>query len=83
MIAKEISTVTGYSLNSDPQTIKIQSGAANTLTFYDTPQTTLTIYKYITSTDNTPLPGVTFKITDSSGAALGANNGVLYLLRTF
>ena len=76
VIAKEISTVTGYSLNSDPQTIKIQSGAANTLTFYDTPQTTLTIYKYITGTDNTPLPGVTFKITDSSGAALGANNGV-------
>ena len=75
---KEIATVKGYSLNSEPQTITIQSGVANTLTFYDTPQTTLTIQKYITGTNNTPLAGVTFKITDGSGTLLGPNNG-LYL----
>ena len=74
--AKEIGTVKGYSLNSEPQTITIRSGAANMLTFYDTPQNTLTINKYITGTNNTPLAGVTFRITDGTGAVVGPNNGI-------
>ena len=40
------------------------------------PKTTLTIEKYLeTETGNQPLKGVTFLVTDSSGAVVGASNG--------
>jgi len=52
------------------------SGNGNDLTFENDPKTTLTIEKYLeTETGNQPLKGVTFLVTDSSGAVVGPNNG--------
>ena len=45
-----------------------------TLHFTNTPSTTLVIEKYIEGT-TTPLKGVTFLVTDSSGAVVGRSNG--------
>ena len=37
---------------------------------------TLTIKKYVEGTDNEPLAGVTFKVTDGSGAPIGGGDGL-------
>ena len=51
-------------------------GSGNDLTMENMPKTTLTIEKYLeTDAGNVPLKGVTFLVTDSSGAILGPNNG--------
>ena len=51
-------------------------GGGNDLTMENMPKTTLTIEKYLeTDAGNVPLKGVTFLVTDSSGAILGPNNG--------
>jgi len=50
----------------------------NDLTFENDPKMTLTIHKYIEGTQNEPLAGVAFKITDSTGAAVGPGDGVFY-----
>ena len=89
LIAREVRTVKGYTLNGAPQTIVVGSGAAsagtmlrasdtpasgNTITFYDDPLSTLIVQKYIEGT-TTPIKGVRFLITDGSGAAVGNTNG--------
>ncbi len=52
------------------------SGGGNNLTVENLPKTTLTIEKYLeTETGEQPLKGVTFLVTDSSGAVIGPNNG--------
>ena len=94
VVAREIRTVKGYTLNGTPQTIEITANGAvaasggrsqttvaaasagNSLTFYDNPLSTLVVHKYIAGTRNEPLPGVTFKVTDSSGKVVGPNDGV-------
>ena len=78
VVAREIRTVSGYVLNSTPQTIEVKSGAVNALTFYDDPLTTLVIHKYIAGTDREPLAGVEFKVTDGNGGAVGPDNGIYY-----
>ena len=50
------------------------TGGGNDLTFENDPKTTLTIQKYVDGTTN-PIQGVTFLVTDSSGAVVGPNNG--------
>lgn len=51
------------------------SGGNNVVVEND-PKTTLTIEKYLeTETGNQPLKGVTFLVTDSSGAVVGPDNG--------
>lgn len=72
--AKEIRAADGYLLNSEPKSITLKSGDEQTLTFYNSPTQTLTLQKYVTGT-TTPIPGVTFLVTDSSGAVVGPNNG--------
>ena len=47
------------------------TGNGNDLSFENDPKTTLVIEKYITGT-TTPIKGVTFLITDSSGALIGS-----------
>ena len=76
IVAKEIRTIPGYTIDPGTQTqsITVNPADTQTLTFYNTPGTTLTIQKYIEGT-TTPIPGVTFLVTDSSGAVLGPNNG--------
>lgn len=56
------------------QTVQVNPNDTQTLTFYNTPSTTLVIEKYIEGT-TTPLEGVTFLVTDSSGAVVGPSNG--------
>ena len=54
------------------------TSGGNDLTFENDPKMTLTIHKYIEGTQNEPLAGVAFKITDSTGAAVGPGDGVFY-----
>ena len=93
LVAKEVRTAKGYVLNGSAQTIVVgESGTTtattpstgnvntggNTMTFYDEAMNSLTIHKYIAGTDNEPLAGVAFKVTDGSGAAVGTDDGVYY-----
>ena len=54
------------------------TSGGNDLTFENDPKMTLTIHKYIEGTANEPLAGVAFKVTDSTGAAVGPGDGVFY-----
>ena len=88
LVVREVRTVKGYVLNGSTQTIVVGQdtadaaanpmAAGNTLTFYDEPMNSLTIRKYITGTDYSPLAGVAFKVTDGSGAAVGPDGGTYY-----
>jgi len=51
------------------------SGGGNDLTIENDPMTTLVIQKFIDGTDNTPLSGVEFLVTDEKGAVVGPDNG--------
>lgn len=98
IVAKEIRTVKGYALNSTPQTITVSGAPSQVvtvapatvvagtgdgeLTFYDDQLNTLTIHKYVEGTQNEPLAGVEFKVTDGSGAAIGNSGGVFYTDKT-
>ncbi len=50
-------------------------GGGNDLTIENDPTTTLVIQKFVDGTDNTPLSGVEFLVTDQTGAVVGPNNG--------
>ena len=54
------------------------AGGSNELTFTDSQLNTLTIHKYEEGTENQPLEGVEFKITDGSGTPVGNSGGVYY-----
>ena len=77
IVVKETKTVPGYTIDpgTQTQTVTVNPEDTQTLTFYNTPGTTLTIQKYIEGTNNEPLAGVTFLITDSAGTLLGSSNG--------
>ena len=77
IVVKETKTIPGYTIDEDTriQTVEVNPEDTQTLTFYNTPGTTLTIQKYIEGTDYEPLEGVTFLVTDSSGAVVGPSNG--------
>ena len=78
VVVSEDSAPAGYVANSTPKTIVVKSGVPNRLTFDNEPTTTLLIHKYIEGTNNEPLSGVGFRVTDSTGAAVGPNNGTYY-----
>ena len=77
IVVKETKTVPGYTIDpwTQTQTVTVNPEDTQTLTFYNTPGTTLTIQKYVEGTNNEPLAGVTFLITDSAGTLLGPSNG--------
>ena len=77
VVATETKTIPGYSIDpgTKTQTVDVRPNDTQSLTFYNTPSTTLVIEKYIEGTDNEPLEGVTFLVTDSSGAVVGTSNG--------
>ena len=57
-------------------TINGGTSGGNNVVVENDPKTTLTIEKYLeTETGNQPLKGVTFLVTDSSGAVVGTSNG--------
>ena len=75
VVVREETAPPGYIKDGEPKTIVVKSGAANSLTFDNTPTHSLTIQKYIEGGNNVGLAGVTFLVTDSSGAVVGPNNG--------
>ena len=93
IIAREVRTVKGYTLNGTPQTLVVGSGGSavlagvsgsssgastvsgSSMTFYDEPMSRLVVHKVIDGTDGEPLQGVTFRVTDGSGAAVGNSGG--------
>ncbi len=76
LVVTETQTIPGYTIDpgTKTQTVVVNPNDTQTLTFYNTPSTTLVIEKYIEGT-TTPLKGVTFLVTDSSGAVVGPSNG--------
>ena len=54
------------------------TGGGNNLDFENDPTTTLVIQKFVEGTENQPMKGVEFLVTDSSGAVVGPNNGYYY-----
>jgi len=71
-----VSGGTGSSSGGNGSITGGSTGGDNNLTFENDPKTTLTIEKVLeTETGNQPLKGVTFLVTDSSGAVVGPNNG--------
>ena len=78
VMVSEQKAPTGYILDQTPKNIVVRSGMANGLIFDNQPGTTLIIQKFIEGTENEPLSGVAFKVTDGSGAAVGPDDGTYY-----
>ena len=76
LVVTETATIPGYTIDPahQTQTVVVDPNDTQTLYFTNTPSTTLVIEKYIEGT-TTPLEGVTFLVTDSSGAVVGPSNG--------
>ena len=77
VVIKETRPLPGYTIEPgrEGQTITVNPQETQTATFYNIPANTLTIQKFIDGSDNEPLAGVEFLVTDSSGAVVGPNNG--------
>ncbi|MBP5718721.1 MAG: hypothetical protein J6X53_07070, partial [Abditibacteriota bacterium] len=71
---RETKTVSGYVLDGTPKTAEIPSGDVLEMAFWNAPQQTLTINKFVDGT-TTPIKGVTFLVTDQRGAPVGEANG--------
>ena len=78
IVATETASIPGYTIDeaTRTQTVVVHPNDTQTLYFYNRPETTLVLQKFIAGTDNEPLAGVEFLVTDSSGAVVGPNNGV-------
>lgn len=78
IVATETASIPGYTIDeaTRTQTVVVHPNDTQTLYFYNKPETTLVLQKFISGTDNEPLAGVEFLVTDSSGAVVGPNNGV-------
>ena len=76
IVAKETRTIEGYIIDESTriQTVTVNPMDTQVLTFYNTPKQALIIQKYVDGTTD-PIRGVTFLVTDSSGAVVGPNNG--------
>lgn len=76
LVVTETKTIPGYTIapGSQTQTVVVHPNDTQTVYFTNTPSTTLVIEKYIEGT-TTPIKGVTFLVTDSSGAVVGQSNG--------
>ena len=69
------SIVSGGSGNTGGTTTTPGGNGGNNLDFENDPTTTLIIQKFVDGTENQPLKGVEFLVTDSTGAVVGPNNG--------
>ena len=74
LVVKEVKAPDGYLLDDTPQTVKVEPKVSPSLTFCNEPEKVLTIQEYEEGTTN-PIQGVTFLVTDSSGATVGPNQG--------
>ena len=77
LVVTEVRSIPGYTIDpaTKTQTVVVNPNDTQTLTFYNTPSTTLVIQKFIEGTDHEPLEGVRFLVTDSSGTVVGQRNG--------
>ena len=77
LVVTETKSIPGYTIDpaTQTQTVVVNPNDTQSLTFYNKPSTTLVIQKFIEGTDNEPLEGVHFLVTDSSGAVVGNSNG--------
>ena len=77
VVVKETRPLPGYTIEPgrESQTVTVNPQETQTLTFYNIPSNTLTIQKYVDGTNNEPLAGVEFLVTNSTGAVVGPNNG--------
>ena len=78
VVVTETASIPGYTIDeaTRTQTVVVHPNDTQTLYVYNEPETTLVLEKFIKGTDNEPLAGVEFLVTDSSGAVVGPNNGV-------
>ena len=78
IVATETASIPGYTIDeaTRTQTVVVHPNDTQTLYFYNKPETTLVLQKFVAGTENEPLAGVEFLVTDSSGAVVGPNNGV-------
>lgn len=72
-IVTEVQAPAGYEMDAESQTVKLNKGDTQTLTFYDTPKGSLVIEKR-DSISKKALEGATFKVTTSSGAAVSGSD---------
>ena len=78
VVITEQATIPGYTIDPETrsQTIVVNPDDVQHAYFYNSPKNTLIIEKYLeTESGNEPLKGVTFQVTDSSGAVIGNSNG--------
>ncbi len=73
--AQEIESISGYILNSTPQSILIKSGEMQTLTFFNERKGNL-IIKLKDRDTGTPIANAEFRITTISGAYVDDNEGL-------
>ncbi len=76
IVVKETRTIPGYTIDESTriQTVTVNPQDTQTLVFYNDPKQALTIQKFVDGTTD-PIQGVTFLVTDSSGAVVGTSNG--------
>ena len=77
LVVTETKSIPGYTIDeaTRTQTVDVRPNDTQTLYFYNKAATTVVIEKFIEGTNNQPLKGVTFLVTDSSGAVIGNSNG--------
>ena len=77
VVATEIASAQGYSIDESTrtQTVVIRPEDTQTLRFLNTPWQLVVLQKYADDGKKTPLAGVTYLLTDGSGAPLGGGNG--------
>ena len=73
--AMQTATVSGYLKDDVPQSILIQSGDAQTITFFNALKGALTVRKLDSVTEE-PLPGAEFRITTAQGIPVDDNEGM-------
>ena len=74
-VVTETKALDGYILNSTPQTVVVNAGDTQTLTFTNQPYGGLLIKK-MDSVTKKPLADVVFKVTTSGGSVVGSGNGL-------
>ena len=81
--AKETKTVSGYVLDTTPQSILIKQGVAQTLTFYNKAEGGLELIKVSASDKSQRIPNVTFEIRKMDGGLVDTittdSNGRVHL----
>ena len=77
VVATEIASAQGYSIDESTrtQTVVIRPEDTQMLRFFNTPWQLVVLQKYADDGKKTPLSGVTYLLTDGSGAPLGGGNG--------